>query len=86
MGSKIISIREDIYNRLARLKGPNDSFSDVIEHLIQQSYKDPLAHFGIGKDVPADEAAEFEQAIKDARTEDKAAATRRFHDTWEAPQ
>jgi predicted CopG family antitoxin len=86
MGSKIISIREDIYNRLARLKGPNDSFSDVIEHLIIECHKDPLAHFGIGRDVPEDEAKAFEQAIKDARKEAKDAAARRFHETWEAPQ
>ncbi len=86
MGSKIISIREDIYNRLAQLKGTKDSFSDVIEHLLVECRKDPLAHFGIGKDVPEDETAEFEQAIKDARKVDKDAAARRFHETWEASQ
>ncbi len=86
MASKIISIREEIYNQLAQLKGPNDSFSDIIERLIKQCRKDPLAHFGIGKDVAEAEAAEFEQVITNARKEGKTKAVRQFHERWEAPE
>jgi len=86
MGSKIISIREEIYNKLAQLKGSEDSFSDIIEQLIQRCRKDPLAHFGIGKDVPVAEAEDFEKAITDARKERKRAATQRFQETWEESQ
>jgi len=34
MALKKISIREDIYRDLKRLKDPNESFSEVIERLI----------------------------------------------------
>ncbi len=85
MVSKIISIREDIYNKLAQLKGPNDSFSDIIEYLITQCRKDPLAHFGIGKGVAENETADFENALAESREAKKNAAARRFQETWEAP-
>lgn len=34
MASKTISLKEDTYNRLARAKGPDESFSDVIDRLL----------------------------------------------------
>ena len=34
MGSKTISLKEETYDRLGRAKGPDESFSDVIDRLL----------------------------------------------------
>lgn len=34
MTSKTISLKEETYERLRRAKGPNESFSDVVDRLI----------------------------------------------------
>jgi len=41
MTSKMISIRDDIYKNLKKLKDPNESFSELIERLIANQQKDP---------------------------------------------
>ncbi|WP_371806728.1 antitoxin VapB family protein [Candidatus Lokiarchaeum ossiferum] len=35
MASQQISVRQDIYNRLKQVKRENESFSDVIERLLE---------------------------------------------------
>ncbi|MHA1499986.1 MAG: antitoxin VapB family protein, partial [Promethearchaeota archaeon] len=42
----MISIRDDIYKNLKKLKEPNESFSELIERLISNQQKNPLKHFG----------------------------------------
>ena len=39
MTSKMISIREEIYKELKKLKGSNESFSELIERLIKNQRK-----------------------------------------------
>jgi len=78
MTSKMISIREDIYNALKRLKGPSESFSEVIEHLINSQKKDPLKHFGILSDLSEDVLDDFENAINEAREEDLKMSEKKF--------
>jgi predicted CopG family antitoxin len=55
---KTIMIRDDVYNKLARIKG-NKSFSDIIEELIEESIslrrKKIEKYFGILKDNEAKE-------------------------------
>jgi predicted CopG family antitoxin len=55
---KTIMIRDDVYNKLARIKG-NKSFSDIIEELIEEAIslrrKKIEKHFGILKDEEAEE-------------------------------
>ena len=70
MTSKMISIREDIYEDLKRLKDPNESFSEVIERLIARSKKMPLNNYGIFNDVAKDVMDDFEKSIIDAKNED----------------
>lgn len=67
MASKMISIREEIYNRLDRMKVGDESFSDVISRLISMVKKDPLRHFGIGTTIPDSINDIFEEGIKLAR-------------------
>ncbi|MHA1328608.1 MAG: antitoxin VapB family protein [Promethearchaeota archaeon] len=71
MASKIISIREKIYEKLKKLKGPRESFSDVIERLISSQKKDPLKYFGIGKNLPERFFKEFEEIIIQAKEAEK---------------
>jgi len=71
MTSKIISIKKSIYDKLKLLKGEEKSFSDVIEELLSERKKDPLAHFGIGKDFSEKEQEIFEKSIEDSRKEQR---------------
>jgi len=47
---KTITIRDETYEKLARLKRNGESFSDVIERLIEQKDFDISRYFGILKD------------------------------------
>ncbi len=71
MPSKIISIKKSIYDKLKLLKGEDKSFSDVIEELLSQRKKDPLAHFGIGKNLSEKEQDIFEKSLEDSRKEQR---------------
>ncbi|MDT7887327.1 MAG: antitoxin VapB family protein [Thermoproteota archaeon] len=55
---KTIMIRDDVYNKLAKIKG-NKSFSDIIEELIEESIslrrKKIEKYFGILKEEEAEE-------------------------------
>ena len=47
---KTITIRDDTYEKLVRLKRDGESFSDVIERLIEQKDFDISRYFGILED------------------------------------
>nr|MDO8117174.1 antitoxin VapB family protein [Candidatus Sigynarchaeota archaeon] len=53
---------------LEKMKLEGESFSDVILRLIASAKKDPLRHFGIGKNLPAPINDVFEEGINGART------------------
>jgi len=78
----MISIREDVYKSLKKLKGPNESFSELIERLIANQKKDPLKHFGIAKDLPDELLDEFEKAIIEAKKSDALKSTSKFSELW----
>jgi predicted CopG family antitoxin len=61
MSIKNISITEDAYARLAALKRPNESFSQVIKRITERRSILELA--GI---LSASEAQEFRDAVKDS--------------------
>ena len=67
MVSKNISIREDLYIKLAHLKRGDESFSDVIERLLNESAKGSasrlMRYFGAWSDLPND----FDEIIEKAR-------------------
>jgi len=46
---KTISIRDDIYRKLVEIKGEGESFSDVIEKLLEKKV-DISEYFGVLKD------------------------------------
>ncbi|TFG01294.1 MAG: antitoxin [Promethearchaeota archaeon] len=82
MTSKMISIREDVYKDLKNLKGPKESFSDLIERLIKSQKKNPLKHFGIAKDMPKKVLDDFEKTIIDAKKEDAIKSNKKFQELW----
>ena len=82
MTSKMISIRDDIYKNLKKLKGPNESFSELIERLIANQQKNPLKHFGIAKSLPDNFLYEFETTIKEGKKKDAIISSLKFSETW----
>jgi len=82
MTSKMISIRDDIYKNLKKLKGPNESFSELIERLIANQQKNPLKHFGIAKSLSDNVLDEFETAIKEGKKKDAIISSLKFSETW----
>jgi len=70
MTSKLISVREDIYDQLQQLKAPDESFSDAIERLLTERKKNVLRHFGNGCDLPGGFLNQFENAILETRQDD----------------
>jgi len=83
MTSKMISIRDDVYKNLKKLKGPNESFSELIERLISNQQKDPLKHFGIAKSLSEDILTEFEKAVINGKKNDALQSSTKFSELWE---
>lgn len=58
MASKNISVRLDLYNKLAKLKQKGESFSEVIERLLNEGLKGStsrlMKYFGVWADFPED--------------------------------
>lgn len=82
MTSKMISIRDDVYKNLKKLKSPNESFSELIERLIANQQKDPLKFFGIAKDLSSEVVDEFEKAIIEAKKNDAMKSISKFSELW----
>ena len=78
----MVSIRDDVYKNLKKLKGPNESFSELIERLIANQQKDPLKHFGIAKDLSEEFLDEFELAVNKGKKNDALKSSSKFSDIW----
>jgi predicted CopG family antitoxin len=66
MSSKNISIRDDVYRELSEAKGPDESFSDVIDRLLEKDSEDhPLRRLeGL---LDEEEATEVRERMEDFR-------------------
>ena len=82
MTSKMISVKEKIYKQFEQLKNPDESFSDLLERLIQNHKKDPLKHFGIAKQIPVDILDDFEKAVSNSKKEFAKNSMKRFNELW----
>jgi len=78
----MISVKEDIYKQLENLKNEGESFSDLFERLIQNHKKDPLRHYGIGKQLPDEILDGFETAILDSKKESAKNSMKKFNELW----
>jgi len=72
MASKNISVRLDLYNKLAKLKQKGESFSEVIERLLNEGLKGStsrlMKYFGVWADFPEDiiqKAEKFRKSMND---------------------
>jgi len=67
MASKSISIRLDLYKQLKKLREPGESFSDLIERLLNEGLKGSpsrlMKHFGVWSDLSKD----FDQIVETFR-------------------
>ena len=62
-----ISIMDDVYRRLLRLKEEGESFSDVIEKLLERRGFSLEDYFGCLKDSRAlDEIAEYSRKVRES--------------------
>jgi len=82
MTSKMISIREDVYKNLKKLKGANESFSEVIERLLAIQKKEPLKYFNLAKNLPSEVLKEFEEAVFEGKKKDALGSNNRFTELW----
>ena len=78
----MVSIREDIYKQLEKLKKEGESFSDLFERLIQKHKKDPLKHYGIGKQLADEILDDFEKVIIDSKKDNANNSIKRFNELW----
>ncbi len=65
MGTKTLSITDDVYKRLKRLKLEGESFSDTIRRLTDRGTISEFA--GLWKDIPDEEFEGFTRMINDVR-------------------
>ncbi len=82
MASKNISITEDVYNDLLKLRKEDESFSEIIRRLVSESKKDPLKFYGILSDVLANDMEEFEDAIGKMKERASKASNKKIQDEW----
>jgi predicted CopG family antitoxin len=64
MGTKTIGLREDAYERLKARKRDDESFTDLVNRLLDESTADWREGFG---SLSTDEAADLEVIAKEAR-------------------
>ncbi|WP_424020052.1 antitoxin VapB family protein (plasmid) [Halorientalis pallida] len=81
MGTKTIGIREEVYERLKARKREGESFTDVVDRLIEESATDWRTGFGT---LQEDDAAELERVAERSRRETGAGVADRQDDAIEA--
>lgn len=64
MGTKTIGIRDDVYNRLKARKREDESFTDLMDRLLEETTADWREEFGT---LSAEDAQELEQIVADSR-------------------
>lgn len=64
MGTKTIGLREDVYERLRARKRDDESFTDLVDRLIDESTADWRETFGT---LPSDKGEELEAITRQSR-------------------
>lgn len=64
MGTKTIGIQDDVYERLKARKRDDESFTDLVDRLLEEATADWQEGFG---SLSADEAEELERIVADSR-------------------
>jgi len=80
MGTKTIGLRDDVYERLKARKREDESFTDLVNRLLDEEQTDWRERFGT---LDAEEAEELEQAIETARRQTSLRLTERQQEAIE---
>lgn len=70
MGSKNVSLKQSVYEQLRAHKRPGESFSDVVERLLEGERGDWRQSVGILSDEETSELREFVRRRREKSTED----------------
>lgn len=65
MGTKTIGLQEEVYERLRARKRPGESFTDLLDRLLEASEADWRQGFGT---LPEAEAADLERVAEESRS------------------
>ncbi|PSQ07841.1 hypothetical protein BRC97_02580 [Halobacteriales archaeon QS_6_71_20] len=79
MGTRTIGLRDDVYERLKARKREDESFTDLVNRLLDEEQTDWRERFGT---LDA-EAEELEQAIETARKQTSAGLAKRQREAIE---
>lgn len=66
MGTKTLSIMDDVYDMLVAIKAPKESFSDEIRKLVKKK-ADIMNFAGIWKDVTDEDIKKIKSSILESR-------------------
>lgn len=64
MTTKTIGIKEEVYERLVARKGPDESFTDLLDRLVEDTEADWREGFGT---LPDEDADSLREATRNAR-------------------
>lgn len=64
MGTKTIGLRDDVYERLKARKREDESFTDLMDRLLDETTTDWREGFGTLSEQEADELEEFVEASR----------------------
>lgn len=80
MGTKTIGVKDEVYERLQARKRDNESFTDLMDRLLDDTTADWRAGFG---SLSADETADLESVVAASRDQTAAAMAARQQDAIE---
>ncbi|MFB6176278.1 MAG: antitoxin VapB family protein [Halobaculum sp.] len=81
MGTKTIGVREEAYERLKARKRDDESFTDLVNRLLDESTTDWRDGFGT---LDAESADELERVVERSRAQTGAGLTERQRDALDA--
>lgn len=67
MGFKTITIKENVYEKLMKAKGKDESFSDFLGKVVEEKKPDLMKFAGAWKDMPDEEFDRVKKAMKEFR-------------------
>lgn len=82
MGTKTIGIRSTVYERLVAEKREDESFTDTIDRLLDETRTDWRR--GLGKYANSDDGDEFERVVTESKRDTGIGTSRRTDEVLEA--
>jgi predicted CopG family antitoxin len=80
MTSKNISITQDVYDILVKLRLGDESFSEVIIRLANEQKRDPLRFYGILSEEAPEDIDIVEESIETVRQAATSSSSKRIND------